>query len=98
MTVNTPSIPTIQLANGIKMPQLGLGTWPMDDAEAARVIPQALELGYRLIDTAENYQNEKGVGAGIRASGFDRSEIFVTTKFNRQWHSVKGARLACERA
>lgn len=96
MSVHVKPAPTIELANGVQMPQLGLGTWPMDDAEAARVVPQALELGYRLIDTAENYQNEKGVGAGIRASGIDRSEIFVTTKFNRQWHSIAGARSACE--
>jgi 2,5-diketo-D-gluconate reductase A len=88
--------PTVRLANGVQMPQLGLGTWPMDDAEAARVIPTALQLGYRLIDTAENYQNEKGVGEGIRAAGIARSEIFVTTKFNRQWHSIDGAKAACE--
>jgi 2,5-diketo-D-gluconate reductase A len=96
VTTSISTAPTIRLANGVQMPQLGLGTWPMDDAEAARVVPQALQLGYRLIDTAENYQNEIGVGEGIRASGVDRSEIFVTTKFNRQWHSIAGARSACE--
>lgn len=94
MTVSTA--PCVQLSNGIPMPQLGLGTWPMNDAEAARVVPQAIEMGYRLIDTAENYENEKGVGEGIRASGIDRAELFVTTKFNRRWHSIAGAREACE--
>lgn len=88
--------PTLSLAAGIAMPQLGLGTWPMDDAEAARVVAQALRLDYRLIDTAENYRNEQGVGEGIRNAGIDRSEIFVTSKFNRRWHSVAGARQACE--
>ena len=88
--------PLVDLGGGVTMPQLGLGTWPMTDDEAERVVPQAIDLGYRLIDTAENYENEQGVGAGIRATGVDRSEIFITTKFNRRWHSIDGARTACE--
>lgn len=88
--------PTLALANGVKMPQLGLGTWPMNDAEAAVTVAAALHMGYRLIDTAENYANERGVGEGIRQSGVSRADIFVTTKFNRKWHSVDGARAACE--
>ncbi len=88
--------PTLALANGVKMPQLGLGTWPMNDAEAAVTVAAALDMGYRLIDTAENYANERGVGEGIRQSGVGRADIFVTTKFNRKWHSVDGARAACE--
>ena len=88
--------PTLTLANGVKMPQLGLGTWPMNDAEAAVTVAAALDMGYRLIDTAENYENERGVGEGIRQSGVARADIFVTTKFNRKWHSVDGARAACE--
>jgi 2,5-diketo-D-gluconate reductase A len=72
------------------MPLLGLGTWPMDDAEAAEVVEAALEMGYRLIDTAENYGNETGVGEAIRRSSVPREEIFVTTKFNKQWHSYDG--------
>lgn len=58
----------------------------MDDAEAARVIPLAVEAGYRLFDTAENYRNERGVGAGLKACGLPREELFLTTKFNAQWH------------
>ena len=96
MTHIVKPAPTVQLANGVEMPHIGLGTWPMDNTEAARIVPQALEIGYRLIDTAENYQNEKGVGEGLRASGVSRSEIFVTSKFNRKWHSIEGARSACE--
>lgn len=88
--------PAMLLNNGIAMPQLGLGTWPMDDAEAAVTVARALDIGYRLLDTAENYRNEQGVGEGIRNSGINRSEVFVTSKFNRQWHSVGGVRQACE--
>lgn len=88
--------PTLTLPNGVQIPRLGLGTWPMDDAEATTAIAQAIDLGYRLFDTAENYENERGVGAGIKASGIDRSEIFLTTKFNRKWHSVDGVRQALE--
>lgn len=96
MTQSTLQAPLIDLGGGVSIPQLGLGTWPMTDSEAERVLPQAIEIGYRLIDTAENYENETGVGAGIRASGVDRDEVFITTKFNRKWHSVEGARTACE--
>ena len=96
MSTPLKTAPTVTLANGVQMPQLGLGTWPMNDAEAAVAVAQAIRLGYRLVDTAENYQNEAGVGQGIRAAGIDRAEIFVTTKFNRQWHSVEGARAACD--
>lgn len=95
-TMNLSPAPCLTLSNGVAMPQLGLGTWPMNDAEAATVVASALAMGYRLIDTAENYANERGVGEGIRRSGLARREIFVTTKFNRQWHSVEGARAACE--
>jgi 2,5-diketo-D-gluconate reductase A len=75
---------------------IGIGTWPLRGAESAAQIRTAIESGYRLIDTAENYRNEDGVGQGIRDSGIDRAEVFVTTKFNRQWHSVDGVRQACQ--
>ena len=95
MTIITPA-PTLTLANGVTMPLLGLGTWPMNDSEAAVAVANALDMGYRLVDTAENYENERGVGEGIRKSGVSRADVFVTTKFNRKWHSVDGAREACE--
>lgn len=88
--------PTVTLANGVEMPRLGLGTWPMTDDEAAKAVSTAIETGYRLIDTAENYKNETGVGRGIRDAGVARDEVFLTTKMNKQWHSVDGARRACE--
>ena len=87
-------IPTVTLANGVAMPMLGLGTSPMGDRQAEEVVAAALRDGYRLIDTAENYGNEGGVGRGIRASGIDRDEVFVTTKFNERWHGEAEARQA----
>lgn len=68
------------------MPRIGLGTYPMDDAVAETIVAQALEVGYRSVDTAENYRNEAGVGRGISASGVSRGEVFVTSKFNAEWH------------
>ena len=79
---------TVALAGGTQIPLVGLGTWPMDDAEARRVVASAIELGYRHFDTAENYENERGVGDGLRDSGIDRADIWVTTKFNRRWHAA----------
>src|ERR1044072_2242431 len=67
-------------ANGAKIPTLGLGTWQLSGRSGARVIEQALRLGYRHIDTAKNYGNERDVGEALRASGIGREEIFVTTK------------------
>jgi 2,5-diketo-D-gluconate reductase A len=78
------------------MPQIGLGTWPMNDQEAANTVAAAVQMGYRLIDTAENYQNETGVGEGLRRTSVPRDELFITSKFNREWHSVEGVAQACE--
>ncbi len=75
------------------MPTLGLGTWPMDDAEAERVVALALELGYRHVDTAVRYGNERGVGRGIAASGVPRDEIFVTTKVDGEHMGVGKAEI-----
>jgi len=85
-----PAAPSLSLKNGAAMPMIGLGTWPMDDEESARAVEQAIQIGYRHVDTAENYENEAGVGEGIRRSGIPRNEIFITTKFNRGWHSSEG--------
>ncbi|MFZ3353185.1 MAG: aldo/keto reductase [Xanthobacteraceae bacterium] len=67
-------------ANGANIPLVGLGTWELRGRACARVVEQALRLGYRHIDTAEMYDNERDVGEGLRASGVKRSEVFVTTK------------------
>ena len=84
------------LSDGGSIPTIGLGTWPMDDAECERVVAEAIELGYRLVDTAYAYRNETGVGRGVKASGLPREEVFITTKFDRQSHSVAGVRQAFE--
>jgi 2,5-diketo-D-gluconate reductase B len=67
-------------ANGAKIPQLGFGTWELRSAACARLVEQALRLGYRHIDTAQVYENEIQVGEGLRASGVPRNDVFVTTK------------------
>jgi 2,5-diketo-D-gluconate reductase A len=86
----------MKFANGVRMPVLGLGTSSMSDTEAERIVAAAIDAGYRSFDTAEDYGTEPGVGRGIRASGIDREEVFITTKFNRKWHSVEGVRRAFE--
>lgn len=83
------------LINGVTIPAIGLGTWPMTDAEAETAVAHALRIGYRLVDTAENYGNEAGVGAGVRNSGVPRADVFVTSKFNAKWHSVAGVHETC---
>lgn len=79
--------PLITLNDGTLMPQLGLGVYKTSDAEAASAVEFALRHGYRLIDTASMYLNERGVGDGVRASGVDRDEVFVTTKV---WFTENG--------
>ncbi|MFF4836082.1 aldo/keto reductase [Streptomyces sp. NPDC001315] len=83
------SIPTHTLNDGTTVPALGLGTWPMDDQHAQRAVGTALELGYRLVDTATNYRNETGVGRGVAASGVPREEIVVTTKLPGRHHGYE---------
>jgi len=67
-------------ANGAKIPAIGLGTWELRGRLCARLVEQALRLGYRHVDTAQAYENEREVGEGLRASGVPRNEVFVTTK------------------
>lgn len=71
---------TVKLVNGVEVPRLALGTWLIDDDKAADAVRAAIKLGYRHIDTAQAYGNEKGVGEGVRASGVDRKEVFITSK------------------
>jgi 2,5-diketo-D-gluconate reductase A len=84
----------IELANGVAMPQIGFGTWPIADRKAEQMVATAIETGYRLIDTAEMYDNEGGVGRGIKAGGVDREDIFVTTKLSQRSHGRQEAQLA----
>ncbi|MER5942328.1 aldo/keto reductase [Streptomyces sp. NPDC001928] len=83
------SIPLHTLNDGTTIPAIGLGTWPMDDARAEQAVAGALDLGYRLVDTATNYRNETGVGRGIAASGAPREEVVVTTKLPGRHHGYE---------
>ncbi|GAA3271886.1 aldo/keto reductase [Paenarthrobacter aurescens] len=77
--------PLIELNDGNKIPQLGLGTWPLNDAQVADAVVEAVSHGYRHVDTAKKYGNEKGVGKGIRACGLNREELFITTKLDGEF-------------
>ncbi|WTC20453.1 aldo/keto reductase [Streptomyces cellulosae] len=83
------SIPQHTLNDGTTIPAIGLGTWPMDDAEAERAVTTALHAGYRLIDTAANYRNETGVGRAVAGAGVPREEIVVTTKLPGRHHGYE---------
>ncbi len=80
-------VPVIKLNNGVEIPQLGFGVFQVPNAETAQAVTTALEAGYRSIDTAKIYDNEKGVGEAVRASGLAREELFVTTKL---WNDEQG--------
>ena len=82
---------TFTLVNGIQIPKLGLGTWLMNNAEAAQAVRDAVKLGYRHIDTAQAYENEKGVGEGVRTCGVAREELFITTKVAAECKSYESA-------
>ena len=79
------------LSNGIKVPQLALGTWLIDDDKVADAVKAAIGMGYRHIDTAQAYANERGVGEGVRTSGVKREELFVTTKVAAEHKDYKSA-------
>jgi 2,5-diketo-D-gluconate reductase A len=87
-------VPTIELNDGASIPQLGFGVFQIDPDETASAVKTALDIGYRHIDTAEMYQNEAGVGQGIRDAGIDRAEVFVTSKLNNGFHEPDDARRA----
>jgi 2,5-diketo-D-gluconate reductase A len=81
------TVPAISLDNGVDIPQLGLGVWQIDDSDVADAVAVAFDAGYRHIDTARIYGNERGVGRAVAASGLPRDEIFVTTKV---WNNDQG--------
>ncbi len=88
------SIPTITLNDGTRIPQLGFGVFQVPPEDTADVVRQAFEVGYRHIDTAQMYQNEKGVGEAIASSGIPRDELYVTSKLNNGFHEPDDARRA----
>jgi 2,5-diketo-D-gluconate reductase A len=91
------SVPNIELNDGNSIPQLGFGVFQIDPSETALAVTQALEVGYRHIDTAEMYGNEREVGEAIRDSGVERSDVYVTSKLDNGFHRPDDARRAFDR-
>lgn len=95
----TTDIPAVTLNNGVQMPSLGFGVFQVPDpAECERSVRDAIDVGYRLLDTATSYGNEEAVGSAIRNYGIDRAELFVTTKLWVEDASYEGAKAAVERS
>ena len=88
------TVPGITLNDGNAIPQLGFGVYQIKPRDTAEAVGKALEIGYRHIDTAEMYGNEKEVGEAVRASGLDRGDVFVTSKLNNSFHEPQDAREA----
>jgi 2,5-diketo-D-gluconate reductase A len=93
-TIGPNTVPVITLNDGNHIPQLGFGVFKVPPEETAAVVKAALEVGYRHIDGAQMYGNEKGVGEGIRAAGLDRPQVFITSKLNNRFHRPDDARRA----
>jgi 2,5-diketo-D-gluconate reductase A len=89
-------VPTVELNDGNAIPQLGFGVFQIEPPDTAEAVTRALDVGYRHIDTAEMYGNEKEVGEAVRASGLDRGEVFVTSKLDNAAHRPDDARRAFE--
>jgi len=89
-----PKVPQIVLNDGNRIPQFGFGVYQIPPDDTASAVRTALELGYRHVDTAEMYQNEQGVGQGVRDAGIDRGEVFITSKLNNGYHKPDDARRA----
>ena len=87
-------IPKLTLNDGRAIPQLGFGVYQIPPEDTARITGQAFEAGYRHIDTAQMYGNEKGVGDAVRASGIPRQDLFITSKLNNGFHEPDVARKA----
>ncbi|MEI6254101.1 MAG: aldo/keto reductase, partial [Mycobacteriaceae bacterium] len=96
MSTGVGNVPVITLNDGNHIPQLGFGVFMVDPAETAAAVRSALETGYRHIDTAQMYGNDKGVGEGIREAGLDRAQVFITSKLNNGFHRPDDARRAFE--
>ncbi|WP_018657890.1 aldo/keto reductase [Actinomadura flavalba] len=91
------NVPVVTLNNGVEIPQLGFGTFQIDPDDTADAVATALDVGYRHIDTAQMYGNERGVGEAIARSGLDRDEVFVTSKLNNSFHAYDDALKAFDR-
>ncbi len=91
------TVPEIELNDGNTIPQLGFGVYQIEPKDTAEAVGKALEVGFRHIDTAEMYGNEKEVGEAVGASGLDRGDVFVTSKLNNSFHEPEVAREAFDR-
>jgi 2,5-diketo-D-gluconate reductase A len=92
MTPSHPTVPSVTLNDGRRIPQLGFGVFKVDPATTQETVEQAFEIGYRHIDTAQMYGNEAGVGAAVKAAGIPREELWITTKLNNGFHRPDDAR------
>ncbi|GAA4775889.1 aldo/keto reductase [Actinomycetospora chlora] len=90
------ALPHVTLNDGTAIPQLGVGVYRVPDAETADLVAAALDLGYRHVDTAQQYGNEAGVGRGLRAAGVDRDDVWITTKLDDDHHTPDAAVAALE--
>lgn len=93
-----PFSPLVSLSDGRAIPQLGLGVYKASDAEAFHAVSTALDAGYRHVDTASFYENERGVGEAVRSSGVARHEVFVTSKVWQDDHGYDETRRAFDRS
>jgi 2,5-diketo-D-gluconate reductase A len=91
------TVPTIEVNNGSRIPQLGFGVFQIPPDRTAAAVRTALDIGYRHIDTAEMYGNEKEVGQGVRDAGLNRADVFITSKLNNGFHAPDDARRAFEK-
>ncbi|PZR53440.1 aldo/keto reductase [Xylanimonas oleitrophica] len=92
------SIPTVTLNNGVEIPQLGLGTYKLPPQDTRDLVLRAFDAGYRHLDTAQMYRNERAVGEAVAAAGLPREEVFVTTKLNNAFHAHDDALAAFDRS
>jgi len=92
MTSTRTTVPTVTLNDERRIPQLGFGVFKVPPASTQETVEQALEVGYRHIDTAQMYGNEAGVGAALRAAGIPRDQLWITTKLNNGFHRPEDAR------
>ncbi len=90
-------VPSLPLNNGVQIPQLGFGVFKVPPEQTRDAVSTALEIGYRHIDTAQMYRNERGVGEALAASGLDRADYFVTSKLNNAFHAHDDALAAFDR-
>ena len=95
---NPAAIPTVPLNNGVEIPQLGFGTYKLPAADTRDLVLRAFDAGYRHVDTAQMYRNEREVGEGVAASGLPRAEVFLTTKLNNGFHRHDDALAAFDRS